>query len=1024
MPKTKKPTGLSIARNANKFTFSWKCGDKNYTDGQTLQYKLGSGKWTAVSIGASTRSKVVTVDTSKAFGSVAFRVRGNRAKYTQGKGKKKKKINPTVSDWATKTFDLDPPKGASITATMDEELSNVCKFSWSVARNATDKFLFRYAKYESVLVKNSNVTDGSKITFNKNKRGWKTGTWDPDVSSGSTTITEDTAIFTDTSVAYTRWYRVNAWGPAGWSGWKYSKHVYSQPFTAQINKVQCEENQSGGYNVSVNWTADADASHPIDSSVLQYLIGVPLPGMIPPSGWEDALVIKDTGGQDGAAFTVDGRLQDDECLWVRINSSHDGKTTEGIPALAKAGNLATPSNLSVVTDDTEFTATVSAENESDVTDSFLVVVYRTGTDTEGITVGIIPQGESSVIVQCPDWTGETAKAFGVYACVGSYELMESADDVNTYAITDIMRSPTLWDGGAVPSAPANVAVSATDILGTIKVIWDWAWSDANSAELSWADHPDAWESTDEPSTYRISRMHQPQWNISGLETGITWYVRVRLISTIGDNETLGPWSDIASIDLSSAPSIPVLALSEAVVTEDATFTASWGYSTTDGTMQVYAEIAEVTDGDSNEKVYTPIAHTQSAQHITLNVSDLEWNAGETHLLAVRVTSESGRMSDDWSNPASIVVAEPLECTITATSLELITITEDGQQRVIVALTEMPLSVTAEGAGDGGITTVTIERADAYHVIRPDETEFNGYEGELIATFTQTGEDEITFTNEDLIGALDDEAPYRLIATVQDGLGQSATSIIEFEVHWTHQAIMPEATAEVDNDKLVAFITPIAPSGAGQGDTCDIYRLSVDRPQLIYKDAEFGTKYVDPYPAIGEYGGHRVVYKTVNGDYITANYELAWLDLTEDEGDLIESEFNIIEFGTGRVQLRYNIDVNNAWSKDFIETQYLGGGVQGDWNPAVSRTASVNAMVMADDEITISSMRRLATYSGICHVRTKDGSSYAADVQVAEDYANDSAHKVAQFTLTITRVDTPEQDGMTYAEWSEIQGEDE
>jgi translation initiation factor IF-2 len=119
-----------------------------------------------------------------------------------------------------------------------------------------------------------------------------------------------------------------------------------------------------------------------------------------------------------------------------------------------------------------------------------------------------------------------------------------------------------------------------------------------------------------------------------------------------------------------------------------------------------------------------------------------------------------------------------------------------------------------------------------------------------------------------------------------------------------------------------------------------------------------------------------------------------------------------------VLLEFNTDLSHSWSKDFKETKYLGGSVQGDWNPAVSRTGTLKAVVTADDTDTIEAMRRLATYAGICHVRTKDGSSYAADVQVSESYAQDSAHKIVTFNLSITRVDSDGYDGMTYAEWSE------
>ena len=51
--------------------------------------------------------------------------------------------------------------------------------------------------------------------------------------------------------------------------------------------------------------------------------------------------------------------------------------------------------------------------------------------------------------------------------------------------------------------------------------------------------------------------------------------------------------------------------------------------------------------------------------------------------------------------------------------------------------------------------------------RPDESEFNGYEGETVALKSQTGASQMTISLDDLIGSLDDGAPYRIVATVLD-----------------------------------------------------------------------------------------------------------------------------------------------------------------------------------------------------------------------------------------------------------------
>lgn len=1011
---TKKPTGLSIKRNGNSFVIQWKIGDKDYGEGQTLQYHVYGQKWQNVPIGNATTKKTIPITAANYFPNTKtllrgfyVRIRGRRKDFKDGDNT----VNPAVSAWAEKTYDVLYPNKPSISAALSGSYNNVCTFTWRTTVANDSAHWFSKIQCQTCLLANSNITDGSKIpsTVTWTTRG-ETG------ANSSATITEDSSVI-NRGVAYTRWVRVRAQGPQGSTAWAYARHVYSVPYQTKNVKASAKETNSGGYLCTSTWETPRDAAHPVDSINVQYTFTAPDAGMTCPdtATWTDAMTLAYKDGSDAAAFSLDSQVGADQCLFIRINTIHDRNTTFGKATLAAVGRLKPPVNLSVSQDQTTYRATVHAENDSSVEDSFLVIRYMTASNPNGFDIGVIPHGQNEVTVQCPAWASTSGVKFGVYAAVGSYRTTVRADGVTSYAVSTLMRSALVTYGGTVPAAPTNVTVTQTDTAGTIRVAFDWAWQAATFAELSWADHADAWESTDGPSTYTINNTHASAWNISGLEVGKTWYVRVRLGNGDGNDATYGAYSEVVSIDLSSAPAVPVLALTNSVITEDGSVTASWAYSSTDGSMQASAEVAEVSG-----TTYTTLAVVESAQHVMIAASDAGWSYGETHLLAVRVTSGSGKQSE-WSDPVAVAIAEPLEAEITQSSLVQKTVTIDNIGRTFYALTEMPLTVTVEGAGTGGTTTVIIERAETYHVSRPDETEFNGFEGETIAIFSQLGEAQITITDEDLIGHLDDGASYRLIATVQDGLGQSAEVTHEFDVDWTHQALIPGAFADVNQDEAVAVLYPIAPAGADQTDVCDIYRLSVDRPELIYEGAAFGGVYVDPYPAIGEHGGHRFVLRTANGDYITANDELAWVDLRAAEGDTLLSDSVIIDFGTGRVNLDYEIDVSHSWKKDFTETKYLGGSVQGDWNPAVSRNGTIAAVTVVDDIATIEAMRRLAVYAGICHVRTPDGSSYAADVQVSETQKQGTGHKAVEFSLTITRVDVETLDGMTYDEWKETGG---
>lgn len=999
------PTGLKITRDGNIFTFSWKIASGGYGDGQQLQYRIldskGWSKWTDASITDSQTSKTITISANHYhpvvngfyLREVQFQVRGNR--------KNEKKKSYSWSAWAQKSFDVLHPNKAAITVTPGPE-SNVCKFSWNVEVSTSSAKWFKNVRIQSMLVKN----DGSKLKWNSSKTGWIEDTGS---ASGNKTITENSALIATGS--YTRWFRVVSRGPQGPSKWVYAKHVYAQPNQAKVNKIESGKDSSGGISINVKWTAPATAANPIDNTTVQYKIAVPDVNLACPSSgsWTEVDVSRDTKGKDAVHFVCDDNLNADECLWCRVNTEHSGDITYGKPTLTKIGYLKNPSNLSVTQNAQTFRATVTATNESDVPDSFLAVVFRrSGSPDDDYVVGIIPHGESSVTVQCPDWSEETAISFGVYACVGAYTKQEREDDTDCYAVTPKMKSKsTLWSGGNVPQSPDEVTLARTDTEGTIRVTWDWAWRDANAAELSWADHADAWESTDAPETFIISNLFASAWNISGLDMGKTWYVRVRLIN----GDTYGPYSEMAEINLTSAPIRPDLVLSQPAVVTDGVFTAYWDYVSSDTTDQSYAEIREVTIENDEVVLGDAIAHVQTAQHVDIE-RPASWVSGQTYLLCVQVTSASGSQSE-WSYPVAIVAAEPVDISITSSSIELIQIDlDDGSTREVLALTEMPLSLTVGGVPEDGTTTVIIERASDYRVARPDESTFHGYEGETIAIISQEAGSSFEIDNGNLIGHLDDGAPYRLLVAAQDAIGQTDVAYLDFEVHWEHQAIMPEAR-ELLHGSIIE-ITPIAPTGAGENDTCDIYRLSADKPVLIVQDAEFGTTYVDPYPAMGETGGHRVVYKTENGDYITAGDVIAWLDM-QDEYD---EACTIIDFDGDQVMLQYNLTLANAWKKELTKTKYLGGSVQGDWGQAVNRTTTVKGVTITDDEDTVASLRRLAEYPGICHVRTPDGGSFCADVQVTENRSYQSGGRKVEFSLTITRLDPVGLDGMTLAVWED------
>lgn len=803
--------------------------------------------------------------------------------------------------------------------------------------------------------------------------------------------------------------------------------------------------------------------------------------------WTQAGIIIDTPDRDAMTFSIPEMLGDDECIFVKIDTKHDSFTTVGVPTLAEGGvgPLPKPKVKQIVPNPSTYRISIQADNNSDLEASFLAIYYRTEDNPDTYqTIGILKHANTQITVQCPDW-GDKEFSIGVQCLVADYSPIErSSEGVTEYSITNIkMQSDISWDEGRVPMPPKYVELSAPN-SSTIRVLWDWTWTEANKTELSWADHADAWESTDGPQTYEVTDLFAGAWNIAGVAVG-TWYVRARLIREDEDSVLYGLYSDIKQIKLSSAPAIPSLILSSGVVHEEGEVTCYWAYVSTDGTAQMQADICEATlDPVTNKYTYGDIIDkTASAQHLTIPIQKLGWKAGETHYLAVRVISVSGEQSQGWSTPVPIKVAEPLTVIFDSTSLTrrttvidypIYVITEDteinsekiyytrsgeeepytytevsspvvgdistyyeqsgGQTQTSDYLTNLPLNFTVSSKGAASSITVMIERSSNFHMRRPDESELDGYEGEIVATKTFDGDGSYSITKEDLIGYLDDDANYRLVAVAKDSFGQSAKSEdLEFTVDWEHQAVVPSAECQMDEDNYAVILKPLLPEGYEKqpGDVCDIYRLSVDAPELIYENAEFGERYVDPYPTLGDMGGHRFVFKTANGDYTTEDNHIAWYDTRDDENDYLDLFSVLIDFNGDQISLPYNVQLSNRWAKDFQQTNYLGGSVQGDWNPAVNRTGSVSTIGIVTDEFgldeldgTIEAVRRLATYPGICHIRTPDGSSYSANINVSEDREEKMINKIAKYSLEITAVDSQELDGVTYELWQEMNREEE
>ena len=930
-----KQTALSITRTGNVLTMTWKLAD--FYDSQEAYWSIDGNKVITTLEGDDTTvSYTIPVanyfpNTTKKLASVTIGVRGI--------------VNGKATAWATAAYKFVVPNKPIVS-------KEGLKFLWATdtafitGKGEPNVIDVEYQRVDSTTATQSKVKWGTDATSSN----FVDVTGEP--ASGEVSFTESNNI---------EWFRCCARGLNGQSAWVYAYHINAAPYapTNVTGKIT-------NLNIQVSWKSVTSPEHPIDYIYVQYCYATPtaedakgIP--ICPSG-----VSWSTGSNNILAtaktttFPITQLPPADKCLFVRVCTVCESYTSPSDPVFIMGGEIVAPTLNSITSDPVTKTSVVVFTDNSAVSLSKIAIIT-----SKNKVLATIPRGTTTATVK---FIPDNDNLLGLRQFQGA-----SVTKPN-------MRSDDVFvTAGNVPLAPENVYAIPTDRAGVAEVSWDLPWTDATGAEISWADHDDAWMSTNAPKTYVISQ-RATRWNVADLTSGVTYYFAVRLSDSSG---VYGPYSKIVALSFAPAPGKPSLTSSAVAIQPGDSFVLAWTYETTDTTDQ---ELAVIYDNG------VELARVENnAQRMSITPA---WLYGSSHSLTVQTTSKSGQLSN-MSDPVVInVAARPTISPIASSITSGIT---NG------ILTDLPIVMEVTGAGDGGQTTIKIERLKDYFVDRPDESITEGYGGETIFAISYSGDGEITINADDLVGSFDDGGEYRLTAIVQDSVGQQASSYLDFVVSWTHQAETPTASVTINSD-LSARIKAFAPESYALGDTVDIYRLSADKPELIVKGGEFGTFYIDPYPASN--GGYRFVDITANGDY-TNDTGIAWIDVASGF-DLDEA---IIDFNDERLVLPYNLEFSTSWDKDFEETKYLNGHVVGDWNMATSRTGSINTVLLRDDE-RIPIIKDLATWAGICHVRTPDGSSYSANVQVSESASYSS--KIVDYTFTITRVDPEGYEGIDEA----------
>lgn len=1261
--KEPKKIELHPKTDVTKYKVTWNRGE-SYDKAQKLEFRVDrsgkSDKWEKVKISKTDTHATIDIGGKSDFNpsksscivkKIEIKIKGKKGKHW--------------SKWATKDFDIEPPKKPAVTGdgyhSDNNDLWNESQSTYTLCKFAlnTDNKIRPFVHFQVQTM----VIDNCKADTDKEfaKLSWKSRNLDEEK-----TVTKKTGKIEKTETRtgqYTRVYRVRARGIGGDSDWVYRWHVYgdsSKPNSISVSKnsVKIDPNAQT-LSFVVNWDFTVSASDKPDYIQIEYYIGVPKAGMrIPDNAGNSFQVysqrsIEGTGNnkfakkntKDSETVIITGVVLDyDKCCWVRVTGVKNTHSNPPEPILVAVGSLAPPYITSFEPDPVTHRITTVIHNSSEVVDSKVAIIYRdylANSQYDGKVLGILPSNKSdtSFVFQAPNWVEMGANNIGidVYAFAGgSANAIDLGDGITAYDINNytnsietttwttvsgykqavigvtpeihhiaanmafevydsngflipkkdydvlpqngviiritnqnitpskavflytnykgvmrFMTSKSLSEGStvSVPKAPEKVDAVLLSDKTTIQVTWDMTWTEADGAEVSWADHADAWYSTSRPNTFDVSNVGEPKLNISDVTQGTTWYIRVRLFKNLdANNRIYSLYTDYNGgngIATSFNPNTPVLKLSDNVIPEFGKSTASWIYVTNDTTVQKQAVLAEIIDGVEEPKALETVT---TAQHIVIRPENYGWEEGTEHNLVLKVTSESEKESDwsksgdtilkiaatpvatfesfgstweskdekinpvtqtgssvtfnigegdesktlaniianidydgtkktgtiitlnnedyeaDWSNlvdkvyggtydlitgvlivnknssgstidPVTYHLGEQTVAlnatgnTVSANTGDVTVITCDDLIRGNI-LKGLPLTFTVTGADSSGKTYIYIKKLGGYTTATPtNDNHFIG-DGEIITSYSYDGEkpqsldmDDFTFGN-----ILEDGGTYTISAKVSnDEAGQlSIADYRDFTVDWERQALEPDFKVEAirsnpNSNVWVAQITPVMPEiPPGENpedyanDTIDIYRLSADKPQLIYRGGNFNTVYIDPYPTIGPEGGYRVVYVTTNGDY-TAGLKPDWKDIKFG----LSTKFQLIDFDGEEIEFKYNVKLQNNWKKRFTKINFLGGSTQGYWEAGYDFDGSVSGNTFYDLEPeTYIQLRRLGAYDNVCHLRTIDGTNICCNIDVSDNSQFNSLEHQHDISLTITEVDNPDLDGLTFADWKQ------
>lgn len=563
------------------------------------------------------------------------------------------------------------------------------------------------------------------------------------------------------------------------------------------------------------------------------------------------------------------------------------------------------------------------------------------------------------------------------------------------------------NNGTPPAAPSKW--NTVQAKSETEVQLDWAnVKNATGYEVQYTTKKRYFDSSSNVQSHTVDGTIVGHAEITGLQTGETWYFRVRATNEYGES----PWLEITSIKLGEKPAAPTTWSSTTTATVGGPLNLYWAHNSADGSSQTYAKL-ELTIGG------------KTTTHTIKNSTD-EDEKDKTSIYAVDTSSYTEGTEIKWRVQTRGIIAEYSDWSVQRTikvyappTLELNITNQNGD--AIETIESFPFYIS-------GISGPNTQAPIGYYV---NITANQSYEtvdnvgNEIVVSVGESVYSKHFDTDDALLlemsaGAINLENNVKYLATVTVSMdsGLTAEESVEFGVAWTDVEYEPNAEISIDKETLTANIRAYCEDENGgliEGITLSVYRREYDGSfvelgtGLINTNNTFIT---DPHPAL-DFARYRVVAVTdatgavsyydvpvypVGETAVIIQWDEDWSSFDGANEDVLEDPI----WSGSMLKLPYNIDVADNINPDIELIEYIGRKQPVSYyGTQLGETSTWNVEIDKSDKETLYGLRRLRTYMGDVYVREPSGSGYWASITVTFSQKHNAL--TIPVTINITRV---------------------